>query len=55
MTQVIVLNKVQTYSQSFILPGSEAKNPLPAGNEMSWSDVAGLSWILLEDPVEYDK
>ncbi len=29
--------------------GSEAKNPLPTGVNEPWMEVAGLSWIFLED------
>jgi len=48
MTQVVMLQR-QTPEQSSALMGSEAKNPLPINGYGSWEDVAGLSWIFLED------
>ena len=29
--------------------GSEAKNPLPAGTKEPWLEVAGLSWLLVDE------
>jgi tripartite-type tricarboxylate transporter receptor subunit TctC len=35
--------------------GSEAKNPLSikTKDNFSWTDMAGLSWILLDDPLNF--
>jgi hypothetical protein len=47
--------KVQKLSTIVSLVGSEAKNSLPsrAKENTSWTDVAGLSWILLDDPLNF--
>lgn len=29
--------------------GSEAKNPLPMGVKESWLEIAGLSWLLVDE------
>ena len=53
MTQVIVMQR-QTSDQSSVLVGSEAKNPLPASSKRNWEDIAGLSWLIIEDQDKYD-
>ena len=37
------------------LVGSEAKNPLliKTKDNLSWTDMAGLSWIFLDDPLNF--
>lgn len=52
MTQVVVMQKL-TPSKSSFLVGSEAKNPLPARSNLSWEDLAGLSWLILENHNKY--
>ena len=52
MTQVVVMQR-QTPDQSSVLVGSEAKNPLPTSRNRSWEEIAGLSWLIIEDPDKY--
>lgn len=52
MTQVVVMQR-QTPSLSSVLLGSETKNPLPTSSKRSWEDLAGLSWLILEDLDKY--
>ena len=49
----IVLTQRQTTDQPSVLIGSEAKNPLPTSSKRSWDDLAGLSWLILEDLDKY--
>ena len=51
MTQVVVMQR-HTPDQSSVLVGSEAQNPLPTSSNKNWEDIAGLSWLILE---EFDK
>lgn len=52
MTQVVLMKK-QTPSQSSVLVGSEAENPLPTSSHRSWEEIAGLSWLFIEDNDKY--
>ena len=52
MTQVVMMQR-QTPDQSSVLVGSEAKNPLPTSKNRNWEDVAGLSWLIIEDQDKY--
>jgi hypothetical protein len=53
MSQITLTQIPQKPVTNISVVGSEAKNPLPTktrGN-FSWTDMAGLSWIFLEDPL----
>lgn len=53
MSQIKLSSSVQNPDNLVSMVGSEAKNPLPTktrGN-FSWDDIAGLSWIFIEDPM----
>jgi hypothetical protein len=48
----ITLQKSPKPDNKLLAVGSEAKNPLPSKiiDNFSCMDIAGLSWIFLEDP-----
>lgn len=51
MTQVVI-HKVEEKSNTHeILVGSDAENALPA-NIASWTELAGLSWIFVDNSLE---
>lgn len=53
MSQVL-LNK-SPKPDNKLTGGSEAKNPLPAKkNDFTGIDMAGLSWIFLDDPMNFE-
>ena len=45
--QTVAYDVLQAQRPSHHLVGSETKNPLPTNSK--WSDIAGLSWIFLDD------
>lgn len=53
MTQVVLMKK-QTLDQSSVLLGSEGKHLLSQNDEGSWVDIAGLSWLIIEDQAKYE-
>ena len=49
-----MLEKYELKINQSEMVGSEAKNPLPTISGMSWTDIAGLSWIFTRsDPEDY--
>lgn len=54
MTQVVLFTDRQKNNQSAELAGNEAKNPLPKSSKRNWEDIAGLSWLIIEDQDKYD-
>ena len=52
MTQAVL--QIQKSDRSAGLIGSEAKNPLSINSNRNWEDIAGLSWILLEESHKYN-
>jgi len=52
MTQVVLIQR-QTLDPPSVLIGSEAKNPLPICSHISWKEISGLSWLVIENPENY--
>ena len=47
---LITITKDNKPESNPVLVGSDAKNALPSRNLAgSWTDIAGLSWIFIED------
>ena len=49
----ITINKDMKSHERFVLDGSDAKNALPSSIlKKPWSELSGLSWILMDDDVQ---
>ena len=52
MSQITV-NKDMKSQKRFVLDGSDAKNALPSSIlKKPWSELSGLSWILMDDDIQ---
>ena len=49
----ITINKDMKSHERFVLDGSDAKNALPSSIlKKPWSELSGLSWIMMDDDVQ---
>lgn len=52
MSQITIPKSLTKPDNKLLVEGSESKKPLPSkvGGNISTIDIAGLSWIFLDDP-----